>query len=134
MMQKGMPGFAGNEYWCYGGDFGDPIHDAQFCINGLVFPDRTPHPSLQEVKHVQAPISITSPSLEKQDLAEIVFVIKNRYDFINLEHVQFQWRLTIDGVPVEMNDQAHTPTPQVRFKDSDCISCAPAACVEQTLK
>ena len=36
--------------WAYGGDFGDEPHDAQFCINGMVFPDRTPHPSCWEAK------------------------------------------------------------------------------------
>ena len=36
--------------WAYGGDFGDEPHDAQFCINGMVFPDRTPHPACWEAK------------------------------------------------------------------------------------
>ncbi|MFK7913148.1 MAG: beta-galactosidase [Pseudomonadales bacterium] len=45
----------GQEYWAYGGDFGDQINDRQFCINGLVFPDRTPHPSLLEAKRAQQP-------------------------------------------------------------------------------
>lgn len=40
-------------FWGYGGDFGDPCHDAQFCINGLVSPDRVPHPACWEVKAVQ---------------------------------------------------------------------------------
>lgn len=40
----------GRHYWGYGGDFGDTINDRQFCINGLLFPDRTPHPALHEVK------------------------------------------------------------------------------------
>ena len=40
------------EYWGYGGDFGDPVHDAQFNINGLVWPDRTPHPGCFECKAV----------------------------------------------------------------------------------
>jgi beta-galactosidase len=43
----------GTRYWGYGGDFGDEINDRQFCINGLIFPDRTPHPSLYEVKKAQ---------------------------------------------------------------------------------
>ncbi len=44
---------AGTEYWAYGGDFGDTINDRQFCINGLVFPDRTIHPALLEAKKAQ---------------------------------------------------------------------------------
>jgi hypothetical protein len=38
------------EAWGYGGDFGDDPNDAQFCINGMVWPDRTPHPSCYEAK------------------------------------------------------------------------------------
>lgn len=43
----------GKNYWAYGGDFGDQINDRQFCINGLLFPDRTLHPSMYEVKKAQ---------------------------------------------------------------------------------
>ncbi|MDW6004817.1 beta-galactosidase [Vibrio mangrovi] len=43
----------GRHYWGYGGDFGDEINDRQFCINGLIWPDRTPHPTLQEAKQAQ---------------------------------------------------------------------------------
>ena len=48
------------QYWGYGGDFGDPVHDAQFCINGLVWPDRTPHPGCFECKAVM--VSVISAS------------------------------------------------------------------------
>ena len=47
----------GLPYWAYGGDFGDEINDRQFCINGLVFPDRTPHPALFEAKRCQQPFT-----------------------------------------------------------------------------
>ncbi len=43
----------GQQYWAYGGDFGDEKNDRQFCINGLVFPDRTIHPAMNEVKYCQ---------------------------------------------------------------------------------
>lgn len=43
----------GQKYWGYGGDFGDVDNDRQFCINGLLFPDRTPHPHLHEAKYCQ---------------------------------------------------------------------------------
>lgn len=39
--------------WGYGGDFGEPVNDGNFCINGVVWPDRTPHPAMEEV-HTQA--------------------------------------------------------------------------------
>lgn len=43
----------GQKYWGYGGDFGDTINDRQFCINGLLFPDRSPHPHFYEAKYLQ---------------------------------------------------------------------------------
>ncbi|MEJ6704086.1 MAG: beta-galactosidase [Pseudomonadales bacterium] len=45
----------GKHYWAYGGDFGDQINDRQFCINGLIFPDRSIHPTLLEAKRCQQP-------------------------------------------------------------------------------
>ncbi|CAI9271187.1 unnamed protein product [Lactuca saligna] len=41
----------GSKYWAYGGDFGDTPNDLNFCLNGLIWPDRTPHPALNEVKY-----------------------------------------------------------------------------------
>jgi beta-galactosidase len=49
----------GVKYWAYGGDFGDVPHDLNFCLNGLIWPDRTPHPALQEVKFLYQPIKIS---------------------------------------------------------------------------
>ena len=43
-------------YWAYGGDYGDNPNDGAFCINGLVAPDRTPHPHYYEVQHVYQPL------------------------------------------------------------------------------
>ncbi|MBR0046764.1 MAG: beta-galactosidase [Bacteroidaceae bacterium] len=45
-----------DEFWAYGGDFGDKPNDGAFCINGLVAPDRTPHPHYYEVQHVYQPL------------------------------------------------------------------------------
>ena len=55
---------AGNivDAWGYGGDFGDPVHDAQFNINGLIWPNRQPHPGCWECKAVM--VSHMKPSLE----------------------------------------------------------------------
>jgi beta-galactosidase len=43
----------GATFWAYGGDFGDTPNDRQFCMNGLVFPDRTSHPALYEAQRAQ---------------------------------------------------------------------------------
>lgn len=54
------------EYWAYGGDFGDKPNDGQFCCNGLVAPDRSPHPALLEVGKASASsciaVSLTASS------------------------------------------------------------------------
>ena len=46
----------GDEFWAYGGDFGDRPNDGNFCFNGLLAPDRTPNPHFYEVQHVYQPI------------------------------------------------------------------------------
>ena len=48
-----------NEYWAYGGDFGDKPNDGNFCCNGLLAPDRTPNPHYYEVKHAYQPLKLT---------------------------------------------------------------------------
>ena len=50
----------GRSYWAYGGDFGDIPNDANFCADGLVWPDRTPHPGLYELKFLARPVSVES--------------------------------------------------------------------------
>lgn len=81
-----------NEYYAYGGDFGDEIGDANFCINGLVFPDRTPHPALEEVKKVQQFVKINVV-----DIKTGTFKISNHYFHQNLDFAQIQWSLTASG-------------------------------------
>ena len=46
------------EYWAYGGDFGDTPHDSNFCADGIVWPDRTPHPALHELKFLAQPVHV----------------------------------------------------------------------------
>ena len=48
----------GREYWAYGGDFGDTPHDSNFCADGIVWPDRTPHPALHELKFLAQPVRV----------------------------------------------------------------------------
>jgi beta-galactosidase len=90
----------------YGGDFGDPIHDAQFCCNGLAFPTRQPHPGLWEVKHVQAPVAFSvqdswsCPESMPSGGFEVPIIMENRYDFLDLTHLDVQWRLLVGGMPV----------------------------------
>ncbi|MCG8702034.1 MAG: DUF4981 domain-containing protein [Bacteroidales bacterium] len=82
----------GREYFAYGGDFGDTINDKDFCLNGLVFPDRTPKPALAEVKKVQQWIKFIDFKEETGDLT-----IKNEYYYTNLQGYRLKWNTTING-------------------------------------
>lgn len=87
----------GQEYWAYGGDFGpeDVPSDGNFCLNGLVDPDRTPKPALQEVKKVYQYIDFTLDNKQKGMLS-----ITNSYAFIDLNEFDFIWNLQKDGAKV----------------------------------
>lgn len=84
----------GEEFWAYGGDFGpeDVPSDGNFCLNGLVEPDRTVKPHLLEVKKVYQYIGF-----EPADLKSGVVNIKNKYAFRNLSDFNFSWEITGDG-------------------------------------
>jgi len=82
-------------FWAYGGDFGPPgtPSDDNFCCNGLVSPDRQPHPGLLEVKHVYQFIHC-----KPVDLGQRLVQVKNWYDFTNLKDlVAGSWRLVAEG-------------------------------------
>jgi beta-galactosidase len=82
----------GREFWAYGGDFGEEKSDRNFCMNGLVLPDRSITPKLLEVKKVYQCIGV-----EPVDLAEGVLKITNKYDFIHLDRFKIQWEVLEDG-------------------------------------
>ncbi len=86
----------GTPYWAYGGDFGDQPNDRNFCINGIVFPDRTPHPALYEVKKVYQPVRVNPV-----DLREGWIEIHNDYDFLSLAHLRGEWEIAVDGETVQ---------------------------------
>jgi beta-galactosidase len=84
----------GEKYWAYGGDFGEEgvPSDGNFCINGLVWPDRTPKPGLAEVKKVYQYIGFVP-----EDLSQGLVKIINKYNFINLNEFSYDWELMADG-------------------------------------
>jgi len=82
----------GKTYWAYGGDFGDKPNDLNFVCDGLVWPDRKPHPGMWEAKKVQQPIGIKAKNL-KQGLVTIT----NKHDFTTLEGFLGAWEVLIDG-------------------------------------
>ena len=82
----------GKMFWAYGGDMGDKVNDANFCINGIVQPDRTPEPEYYEVKHIYQNVNLT-PS----NLAEGQFFVYNSYYHSNLSNYKLQWNLLQNG-------------------------------------
>ncbi|MFM4996545.1 beta-galactosidase [Aeromonas sanarellii] len=89
----------GRHFWAYGGDFDDAPNDRQFCCNGLLFPDRTPHPSLFEAKRAQQPFALTL--IERQPLT---VAIRSEYLFRPTDNEVLRWRLCEDGVVVSQGE------------------------------
>ena len=83
----------GRHFWAYGGDFGDEINDRQFCINGLVFPDLSPHPALFEAKKVQQPFR-----LELLDRGPATLKVTSEHLFRSTDNEILIWRWMRDGV------------------------------------
>lgn len=86
----------GQEYWAYGGDFGDSPSDLDFSCNGLVFPDRSPKPVLAECAKLFQPLSATWA----EPFDGSVTVI-SRFDFITTEGVRLDWEVLADGCRVQ---------------------------------
>ncbi len=86
----------GRRYWAYGGDFGDTINDMNFCLNGLIFPDRTPHPVMSEVHKLFQPVA-----LRALDLTAGRLEIRNKRDFTTLADLRATWELSRDGDVVQ---------------------------------
>lgn len=82
----------GNEYWAYGGDYGDTPNDGNFCCNGLVKPNREPNPSLREVKKVYQYIKAFP-----EDIVNGKARVVNKYSFVNIDFAEANWELSEDG-------------------------------------
>src|SRR5665648_944886 len=82
----------GREFFAYGGDFGEPLHDDNFVADGLVFPDRTPSPGLLEYKAVVAPVRLL---IERGHVT-----VTNRLDFGDTSPLRFLWAHEDNGVAV----------------------------------
>jgi len=86
----------GEAIWAYGGDYGPPDtpSDRNFCCNGLVGPDRTPHPGLWELKKVYQYVKI---GRTKTPEGKPAVQFTNAYDFIGLDRFRAVWKLVEDG-------------------------------------
>lgn len=84
----------GRDYYAFGGDFGEEegVHMNNCVTDGMLFPNRTPSPGLIEYKKVIEPVTISGDDDK--------VAIHNKYDFIDLSHLAFTWRLETEGQPV----------------------------------
>ena len=86
----------GKAIYAYGGDHGEEIHDGNFCMDGLVYPDRTVHTGLLEYKNVYRPARVISYDKESGEL-----VLHNYMDFDNLkDYAKISYELTQDGLVI----------------------------------
>ena len=96
----------GKEWYAYGGDFGDEPSSFSFCCNGIVFPDRRPHPAMWEVKKVYQPVGV-----EVVDLLTGSLAVLNRYYFSDLSGLEITWKLTSGERVLQTGHLPRLPTP-----------------------
>lgn len=98
----------GIEYWAYGGDYGVNMpSDGNFCCNGLVGPDRTPHPSLAEVKYAYQNVRF-----DTIDIDEGRFSVFNGFYFTNLKEFSIYYTVTENGVKIKDGELSIDVEPQ----------------------
>jgi beta-galactosidase/beta-glucuronidase len=97
---------SGEMWFAYGGDYGDEPNDYNFCLNGLVSPDREPHPGLWEYKKVLQPLRV-----EAVDLASGKVAVENGYHFSDLSHLAIRWSVSAEGEIVQSGTLPSMPTP-----------------------
>lgn len=86
----------GQDMYAYGGDHQEYPHDGNFCMDGLVYPDRTPHTGLLEFKNVHRPARVISFDLEKKQV-----LLQSYMDFVDLkEYINIAYEVSCDGVRI----------------------------------
>lgn len=92
--------FDGKPVFYYGGDHGEKVHDGNFCVDGMVYPDRRPHTALKEYKNVYRPARVVNYNQESGQLT-----LRNYMDFDNLkDYVDASYELSCDGVTIVSGD------------------------------
>ena len=95
----------GKPMYLYGGDHGEYPHDGNFCMDGLVYPDRRPHTGLKEFKNVYRPLRMVSFDQKTKEL-----VLHNYMDFLSLkDYVRLSYEVTCDGIVIDtgvLSDEA----------------------------
>lgn len=80
----------GEEFYAYGGDFGDVPNDYNFVMDGVLFSDHTPNPGLIEYKKAIEPVQVLGGDAKKVKII-------SRYDHVTLDHLKCEWSLVVDG-------------------------------------
>ncbi|MBN9389224.1 MAG: DUF4981 domain-containing protein [Chloroflexi bacterium] len=89
----------GTPYWVYGGDFGDKPNDGNFVADGMVWPDRTPHPGLIEFKYLARPVRV-----KWSDTAKGMVQVENRRYFADVSDLHGEWFLKVEGETVQTGE------------------------------
>ena len=98
----------GRHFWTYGGDYGvNTPNDGNFCCNGIVSPDRTPHPAMAEVKYVHQNVAF-----EPVDPANGKLLVKNRFYFTNLQKYMISYTIKANGKTVKGGKMSVNVEPQ----------------------
>lgn len=101
-----------DEFWAYGGDFGDQPNDGAFCLNGLVGPDRIPHPHYFEVQKVYQYVDF-----KLEDTTPLRLNVTNQYDFTSLERLDFAYEFLLNGKSMETGLLKELDTPAGQSQD-----------------
>ena len=87
----------GKEKYLYGGDFGEEVHDGNFCMDGLVYPDRTPHTGLLEYQNVYRPARVVSFCQKTGELC-----LENYMNYMDLkDYIYLVYEVNCDGKLLE---------------------------------
>ena len=98
----------GRMYWTYGGDYGEHSpSDGNFNCNGVIAPDRTPHPAMAEIKHVYQDVKVLP-----EDASQGLFKVQNRFYFKSLNEYALRWAVTADGTRIASGNVALSAAPQ----------------------
>lgn len=102
---------SGNVFWGYGGDLGSYnwLNDENFCSNGLIAANRTPHPGLYEVKKVYQDILFSA-----KDIKTGIVTIYNGFNFTNLNQYNFNWALLKNGEVIQTGEFATNAAPKAK--------------------
>ena len=115
----------GRKKYFYGGDFGEFPHDGNFCMDGLVYPDRRPHTGLLELKNVLRPARVA-----EEDLRAGRFVLRNMLDFTNLrEFLSITYTVRQNGQDVyegSLPEEALDLAPHARREIQHRLPAGPA--------